>query len=311
MQLRKRVKKFIREHWDRKSPLLLGYSGGPDSKALLHCLLETNVPLHVAHVDHGWREESAHEAEALAKEAQSLGIPFHGTRLSEKPDKNLEDFAREKRLAFFRSLQEKVGFQAVVLGHHLDDVAETVLKRILEGAHLQHLGGMLPRSEIEGLVVFRPFLTTRKSEILSYLQQRSMTAFHDQTNDDPTFLRTRLRRKMLPMLAETLGKEVHENLHMLSERAFELRQYLEKKVAKHWESRTETESTLRLNLENLERIEARYLVQKAVASMKLCVARNTLELVLASLSSKPKQFSLGGAQLHLDGTNVCITKIKT
>ena len=65
----KRVAQFLGAHWDGASPLLLGYSGGPDSKALLYALLEVGCnALQVAHVDHGWREESRGEAEAIRSE---------------------------------------------------------------------------------------------------------------------------------------------------------------------------------------------------------------------------------------------------
>jgi len=277
MQLNKRVKQYLREHWDQKSFLLLGYSGGPDSKALLHCLLDAKVPLHVAHVDHGWREESAAETELLRAEVQKLDLPFHSTRLLGKPSKNLEDYARKQRLEFFRSLQTTVPFQAVVLAHHADDAAETVLKRLFEGAHLPHLGGMSSRTEIEGLTVFRPLLTTQKAEILSYLEQRGLTALYDKTNDDPAFLRTRLRKDVVPALSEMFGKEIGGNLLVLAERAFELKAYLEKRVAERWSSRKQTEDSVQVDLTGLERIEARYLVQKAAASMNWILSRRVLE----------------------------------
>ncbi len=139
----KRVKEFLKNYWDGKSPLLLGYSGGPDSKALLYALFESVGPhLHVAHIDHGWREESRAEAEQIREEIFDLKLPFYTTRLNISFKKNKEEMAREARLHFFLSLFEKVPFQALVLGHHADDLAETALKRLFEGAPLSHLGGM-------------------------------------------------------------------------------------------------------------------------------------------------------------------------
>ena len=92
------TQQFLAVHWDRKKSLLLGYSGGPDSKALLYALLENGVRPHLAHVDHGWREESREEAERLRKEADSLGCPFYSTRLNLAKK---EDVARNARFAFF------------------------------------------------------------------------------------------------------------------------------------------------------------------------------------------------------------------
>ena len=73
----KKVKDFLNRYvLMGDAPLLLGYSGGPDSKALLYLLLELrshfNFKLHLAHVDHGWRAESQNEAEILRKEADAL-----------------------------------------------------------------------------------------------------------------------------------------------------------------------------------------------------------------------------------------------
>ena len=67
----RKLKQFLSLHWKEKAPLLLACSGGPDSKALFYLLLEAqnffNLEIQVAHIDHGWREESRLEAEILEK----------------------------------------------------------------------------------------------------------------------------------------------------------------------------------------------------------------------------------------------------
>ena len=78
----KTVRDFLSRYFVCGKPILLGFSGGPDSKALLHLLLECRslrlpFELHLAHVDHGWRPESKNEADILAKEALQLRLPFH------------------------------------------------------------------------------------------------------------------------------------------------------------------------------------------------------------------------------------------
>src|SRR5207253_3170738 len=99
------VAAFLNRHLKPKGPLLLGFSGGGDSLALLHLLLECRrfIPfdLHLAHIDHGWRQESEEQAAFLGQYAQKLALPFHLHTLKKKLSlKNREAEAREERLKF-------------------------------------------------------------------------------------------------------------------------------------------------------------------------------------------------------------------
>ena len=285
-----KVGTFLKRHHDGKSPLLLGYSGGPDSKALLYALLKAGCEtLQIAHVDHGWREESREEADALQKEALSLGVPFHSTRLSQREGGNKEAIARDARFSYFASLFEKIPFQALLLGHQADDLAETALKRLLEGAHLPFLGGMEPVSQRGAMTLWRPLLQTRKREILSFLEEKNLTPLFDPTNRDPIYLRSRLREETLPLLSRSFGKEIIENLLLLSERARELKGYLDRRVAAHPVHRGEWGAAL--DSRGLERIELRHLLQKIAGEegavlepildgAKLVLPRTVLEPIL-------------------------------
>lgn len=220
------LSKFLQLHYSYEKPLLLGYSGGPDSKALLYlllkCMKEHPFALHLAHVDHGWRKESAEEAKILEKEAFSLGLPFHLCTLSGAQKGNLEAVCRDLRLSFFGDLQKKLGAEALLLAHQRDDVAETVLKRILEGAHLPHLSGLKPVSFINGMKVLRPLLSIPKKDIYEFLRKNHLTYFEDETNHKDCFLRGRMRNKIIPFLKEAFGKEVEANLYQISLRSQEL-----------------------------------------------------------------------------------------
>lgn len=247
---------------------MLGYSGGPDSKALLYALLECDVLPHLAHVDHGWRESSADEAESLRREAEKLGCPFYSTRLSLK--KKSEDEARKGRFAFFESLSHKI----LLLAHQADDLAETVLKRILEGAHLPNICGMEPVSHQYGMAIWRPFLKVKRAEILQFLEERSLNPITDPSNSDPAYLRARMRLEIFPFLNKAFGKETTDNLVLLSERALELKTYLDRKIESVRIERGPW--GVLVNLEGLERIEQRHLLQK----MERTWTRETLETVL-------------------------------
>ncbi|MCH9610483.1 MAG: tRNA(Ile)-lysidine synthase [Chlamydiales bacterium] len=255
-----------------RGPLLLALSGGPDSMALLHLMRELNHPFEVAHIDHGWREKSAEEAEKL----QTLvNEPFHLKRL-EKFSQNAEDQARRARLNFFRELCEKRGLEGVLLGHHADDQAETVLKRLFEGARLTKLSGLERERIVEGVLLLRPLLSFRKKELLAYLGEGFY--FQEPPADD---LRSRMRGEILPLLSEKFGKEVAPALCRIAADAQELREkkesfWLKESVADFFEQQRVSVSkpTLSAISAHLERPRGRR--EMKIGSGKVEIDRGTL-----------------------------------
>jgi tRNA(Ile)-lysidine synthase len=223
--LRQKVLSHL-EQYCSKEALLLGLSGGPDSTALFYLLTDLNHPFEVAHYDHGWRIESANERKALEKLCTHFSVPFHAEVAHFKPDKNCEDKARKARHAFFRKILESRNLKGVALGHHADDQAETVLKRIFEGARLTNLKGLQPVVNIEGLKLHRPLLSVKKNEILNWLEENHITFFEDPTNFDESNLRSRMRTQILPALSKFFGKEISSNLTKLARDISELDQFV-------------------------------------------------------------------------------------
>lgn len=276
------LQSFVNAHWDGHSPLLVGYSGGPDSKALLYGLLESHAAiLHVAHVDHGWREESAVEAEKIRKEIEALGLPFHTVRLNPSVRGNKEAIAREDRLLFFQELKKKFSFQACFLAHHRGDLAETVLKRVLEGAHVSFLGGMKEVSFFGQLPLWRPLLSVSRSEILAFLKKNNLDPLIDSSNFDPAYLRARMRMEIFPHLQEQFGKGIEENLSLLSSRSLELNEYLDRKIQEVLIE--EGPWGKFLSFLGLEKIEARHLLQTLLPRG---TPRGFLESILDALLTK-------------------------
>lgn len=226
------VKNFLQKHHDQKSPLLIALSGGADSMALFEALLEhkKNISLHVAHIDHGWRKESRSEALELQALANKNHIPFHLHCLKKVPSTNKEEYSRIERLNFYLSLTKKFLFQAVLLAHHQGDLAETVLKRVFEGARLQKLHGMQEISLYEGLALWRPLLSLSKKELKSYLLKKNISWFEDKTNLDKNYLRARMREEIFPFLEKSFGKNFLENLLYMSKRSFDLKENLESRL---------------------------------------------------------------------------------
>lgn len=166
--------------------------------------------------------------EALKLQA-SVQVPFHLHCLKEEAGKT-EESARLERLKFFFQIYTKFGCQALLLAHQAEDQAETVLKRIFEGAHFFACGGILPVTTFEKMVLWRPLLKLKKKELIAWLESRHIPYFTDPTNADPKYLRAKMRTTLLPDLAKIFGKEVQSNLLRLGQTAQEYKMYFDKKL---------------------------------------------------------------------------------
>lgn len=235
------VKNFLAERVNQGSPLLLGLSGGADSMALFHLLLEAQKKmgfiLHIAHIDHGWRKESHEEGESLREVAAHFKIPFHLHRLEKMEGGDLENRCRNERLNFFHRLHQRYGYQALLLGHHAGDQAETVFKRIAEGSGLKGLGGLSSEKILGNLKVWRPLLSTKKERLIAYLKKKEVAYFEDYTNQDPSYLRSRMREALFPYLEQVFEKKMEGNFVRLGKMCQELSEYFEGKrerIQKLW-----------------------------------------------------------------------------
>lgn len=275
------VKDFLLKHATPGLPLLLGLSGGPDSMALLHLLLEARfTPVEAAHVDHGWREESGREARLLEDACHRLSVPFHFCQL--KGQFPTESEARIARLSFFKQLFKQKNYQALVLGHQEDDQAETVLKRILEGASLTSLGGICPLQHFEGMPIWRPLLSISKEELVLWLSKKGISFFKDPTNLQIKFLRGRLRSQIFPDLEEKFGKNIRTNLSYLGSYSQELKAYLMRKIDPLWASKTEDGIDL-TPFFPIERIELKMFLKCWSDREKLNLCRSSLEIIEKAL----------------------------
>lgn len=192
---------------------LVGVSGGADSVALLQLLLDAGFKnLVVCHLDHGLRgKASAGDAKFVGKLAAKLGLPSEIGRvdLSGRKD-SLETAARKARHDFFAECARKLRCPRIVLAHHADDQAETVLWNLLRGSH--GFKGMraeqnLTTSSGMNLEVHRPLLELRHAELVDWLLSRKLAWREDATNAQPIAVRNRLRNEALPLLAEISGRD--------------------------------------------------------------------------------------------------------
>jgi tRNA(Ile)-lysidine synthase len=296
--LKKNILTFVKQFVDLKCPLLIGVSGGPDSIALLHLLIQVRrLKIAIAHVDHRWRTESASEAEAVRELAKSLDVPFYLKVLDPKLlEGNMENACREERLNFFRELCNEHGFQAVALGHQADDVAETTLKRIFEGAALARMGGLTTKKEIDGLTILRPLLPINKQAILDYNKKHNLRFFEDPTNSDEKYCRGKLRSSVLPLLTEQFGKNVSKGLQRVAAEAEELKGYLDFKTQESFEKRECGSLGVSIDLSDdklMHDIELKHLLQRIASERGAVFSRECYDSMCNLIRSNAANKKVG------------------
>lgn len=204
----------------------MALSGGPDSTALLHLLLDVadslQLKLVAAHFDHGLRPESAREAAVVRNYARSLDILSHVGRPS-SPLRTTQADLRAARYRWLEEVRRAEGADRVALGHHADDQAETVLFHIMRGSDLKGLTGMPAR---RGALV-RPLMPFRRASIMSYLRARDIPWTDDPSNSDRRWVRARIRTDVIPGL-ECAGEDVVTRLLALSDAASRAEALLER-----------------------------------------------------------------------------------
>ena len=204
-------------------------SGGADSVALLLLLVELQVELgivlSVAHVNHKLRgKESEDDEQFVAKLAEGYGLALES--LAKSADRaqvaGIESAARRDRYRFFASLASAGKATTVATAHTLDDQAETVLMRLFRGAGVRGLAGILPRlalregGRVRGEAI-RPLLSFRREELRDYLRDRGQGWREDSSNRDVSFLRNRLRLRLMPLIAKEFGAPAVEHIADLAE----------------------------------------------------------------------------------------------
>ena len=213
------------------STLLVAVSGGVDSLVLLHILRELRpllrCALHVATLDHGLRGQAgADDAAFVVDVCQAWDIPVtSGTAdvpaLAAQQQLGIEAAARQARYAFLADTARQINSTRIVVAHHADDQAETILMHLIRGSGTQGLSGMrwqLPLPGHPGLTLLRPLLTTSRQEIEAYSQQHGLQPRSDATNQDTAYLRNRLRLEILPALRQ-INPAIHRALLHMADNA--------------------------------------------------------------------------------------------
>lgn len=186
------------------SRLVVGFSGGLDSTALLHALASLpendGTPVLAVYVDHGLHDDSVKWGEHCAAVAQQLGVDYQNVavRVSADSGQGLEGAARLARYDAFREIVRPGDW--LLSAHHKDDQAETLMLNLLRGsgpAGLAGIGEVQPFSD--GWLV-RPLLSFARTELQAYTEAHDLTWIDDPSNEDRQFDRNFLRHEVLSKL---------------------------------------------------------------------------------------------------------------
>lgn len=186
-------------------------SGGPDSVALAVVAAAVartqGRAVHLLHVHHGLLDQADAWAEGVARMAQALGVPFavRHVQVSRDTGEGLEAAARASRYAGLVDMAREAGLVDILLAHHLDDQAETVVIRLLRGAGPTGMSAMRARRSRDGVCYHRPWLAIERCAIAVLAQAVTRTLelpmAEDPSNQDRRHARGMLRTDVLPALA--------------------------------------------------------------------------------------------------------------
>ena len=199
---------------DPGARLVVACSGGADSLALASATVfegrDQGWYVVGATVDHGLQEDSDARADAVVAQLATLGVDETvGARARvEAPGLGPEAAARAARYAVLEQIRESFDADVVLLGHTRDDQAETVLLGLARGSGGRALAGM--RRSFEAYR--RPLLDVSHTDTVTACQVEGLRVWEDPHNDDPSFTRVRVRRRVLPVLEDELGPGVTEAL---------------------------------------------------------------------------------------------------
>lgn len=193
--------------------VIVAVSGGADSLLLAHCLQleksELALSVTAVVIDHQLQAESAYVATAAKSALQKIGIERVEIITVDVVKKDgIEADARQARYAALNSFADKVSATAIFLGHNEDDLAESVLLGLTQGAGTKSLAGMATH---DGRYI-RPLLVLSREEVIAACAEAKIEYWSDPHNEDLRFTRVKIRKQVMPMLESELGPGIKSAL---------------------------------------------------------------------------------------------------
>jgi tRNA(Ile)-lysidine synthase len=212
---------------------LLAVSGGADSIALLRGMLaiqgESQIEIVVAHLDHGLRgEASSRDAAWLRSVCSDFNVQcaigsFDIKAQADERGLGIEETARQVRYDFLQQTARSRQCSAIAVAHTADDQAETILHHIIRGTGMSGLRGIpMLRALAEDLILVRPMLHITRADVLKYLADINQTYREDDSNQDISFTRNRIRHELLPQIERNFNPRIRDALTRLGQQAMDI-----------------------------------------------------------------------------------------
>ncbi len=231
----KEVLCFLDDLLKPNDKIVVAVSGGPDSMALLDLVLELkdkkNLNIICAHVNHNVRKESDSEANMVLQFCKQHGIVFEYMKIDNYEMGNFHSVARQKRYAFFDLLVKRYKANYLFTAHHLDDLMETILMRLVRGSTLKGYAGFKKIDDMNHYKIVRPLIEVDRETITNYLTIKNITFCEDNSNDKDCYTRNRFRHHVIPLLKKE-DKNVNQKFKSFSELLFKYDTYVKKEVCK-------------------------------------------------------------------------------
>ena len=217
------IKNFLNENnlLNNNSRLVVGFSGGFDSSALLYILSKLkqqfNFSVCAAHLNHSWRKEADAEEEYCRSFCKQNDIDFYTEKLNPKTPKT-ETAAREARYEFYNRAAKKFKTQNIITAHTKSDNAETLIYRLAKGTGVRGLCAIEPITEMNGLQIFRPMMNISREEIEAFCKKNNLSPNNDKSNFDTKYKRNLIRHEILPLIKK-INPQAENAINSLSELA--------------------------------------------------------------------------------------------
>lgn len=235
----KTIKKYnLIEDGDK---LVLGVSGGPDSITMLNILNNIknqniiNFDLIVAHINHGLRENAKIDEKYVKEFCEKISISCYvlNTNVNEiakKEKKGLEETGRKIRYEFFNNILKKTNSNKIAIAHNANDNVETIIMNIIRGSGLSGLKGI----EAINNIYIRPLIEIKRDEIEKYCEDKNLNPRHDESNDDNTYTRNKIRNVAIPYIKKEMNPNIIDTITRLSLIVKDDINYLEKETEKSY-----------------------------------------------------------------------------